>query len=170
MAQTGTGTKAPKEPPDASPTQAPTHARPRTAGRHSVAQPPTRPPVQRPHLPAQFQGGPDQRTPPTRGAMHRLHAPMPIPRLPQRTHAAPAHPARRNCPNTHVPACTQKVPGNKLFCIWQPCAHDSGNQIAASAHGMGLGGLAVDDMAIGCLGVDRRVERFFSYLAIVLSA
>ena len=42
----------------------------------------------------------------------------------------------------------------------------SGNKIAASAHGMGSGGLAVDAMAIGCLGVDRRVERFFSYLAI----
>jgi len=43
---------------------------------------------------------------------------------------------------------------------------DSGNKIAVSAHGMGSGGLAVDAMAIGCLGVDRRVERFFSYLAI----
>jgi len=26
---------------------------------------------------------------------------------------------------------------------------------------MGSGGLTVDDMAIGCLGVDRRVDRFF---------
>ena len=42
-------------------------------------------------------------------------------------------------------------------------AHDSGNKIAASAHGMGSGGLAVDAMAIGCLGVERREERFFSY-------
>jgi hypothetical protein len=33
---------------------------------------------------------------------------------------------------------------------------------------MGSGGLAVDAMAIGCLGVERRVERFFSYLAIIL--
>ena len=46
------------------------------------------------------------------------------------------------------------------------CA-DSGNKIAASAHGMGSGGLAVDAMAIGCLGVERRVERFFPYLAIL---
>jgi hypothetical protein len=45
-------------------------------------------------------------------------------------------------------------------------ARDSGNKIAASAHGMGSGGLAVDAMAIGCLGVERRVERFFSYSAI----
>ena len=64
------------------------------------------------------------------------------------------------------PACTQKVPGNKVFRIWQAGALDSGNKIAASAHGMGSGGLAVDAMAIGCLGVERRVERFFSYLAI----
>jgi len=80
--------------------------RPRTAGRHCVAQPPTRPPVQRPHLPMQLQGGPDQRTPPTCDAMHRLHVPMPLSRLLPRTHAAPAHPARRDDPNTHVPACT----------------------------------------------------------------
>jgi hypothetical protein len=33
---------------------------------------------------------------------------------------------------------------------------------------MGAGGLAVDAMAIGCLGVDRHVELFFSYLAIFL--
>ena len=45
-------------------------------------------------------------------------------------------------------------------------ARNSGNKIAASAHGMGSGGLAVDAMAIGCLGVELRVERFFSYLAI----
>ena len=64
------------------------------------------------------------------------------------------------------PACTQKVPGNKVFRICQAGALDSGNKIAASAHGMGSGGLAVDAMAIGCLGVERRVERFFSYLAI----
>jgi len=45
-------------------------------------------------------------------------------------------------------------------------ARDSVNKIAASAHGMGSGGLAVDAMAIGCLGVERRVERFFSYLGL----
>jgi hypothetical protein len=64
------------------------------------------------------------------------------------------------------PAYTQKVPGNKVFRIWQVGARDSGNKIAASAHVMGSGGLAVDAMAIGCLGVDRRVELFFSYLAL----
>jgi hypothetical protein len=31
---------------------------------------------------------------------------------------------------------------------------------------MGSGGSAVDVMVIGCLGVERRAERFFSYLAI----
>jgi hypothetical protein len=65
------------------------------------------------------------------------------------------------------PACTQKVPGNKVFRIWQVGARDSGNKIAASAHGMGSGGSAVEAMAIGCLGVDRRVELFFPYLAIL---
>jgi hypothetical protein len=40
----------------------------------------------------------------------------------------------------------------------QAGATDSGNKIAASAHGMGSGGLAVDAMAIGCLGVERRVD------------
>ena len=64
------------------------------------------------------------------------------------------------------PACTQNDPGNKVFRMWQAGALDSGNKIAVSAHGMGSGGLAVDAMAIGCLGVDRRVELFFSYLAI----
>ena len=50
--------------------------------------------------------GPDQRTPPARVARHRLPAPMLVPMLPPRIHAAPAHPARMNGPNTHVPACT----------------------------------------------------------------
>ena len=43
---------------------------------------------------------------------------------------------------------------------------DPGNKAADSAHVMGSGGLAVDAMAIGCLGVERRVELFFSYLAL----
>jgi hypothetical protein len=38
---------------------------------------------------------------------------------------------------------------------------DSGNKTAASAHGMRSGGLAVDAMTIGCLGIDRCGERFF---------
>jgi hypothetical protein len=103
----------------------------------------------------------DQRTPPTSCARHRPPAPMPPPRLVPRTHAAPAHPACRNGPSTHVLLCTQYVPGNKIFCICQPCARNSGNKIAASVHGMGSGCLAVDAMVIQCLGVDRRVERFF---------
>jgi len=35
------------------------------------------------------------------------------------------------------------------ICILQPRARDAGNKIAASAHGMGSGGSAVDDMVIG---------------------
>ena len=53
--------------------------------------------------------------------------------------------------------------------MWQPYARDSGNKIADSAHGMGSGGSAVDAMVIGCLGVERRAERFLSYLAIARS-
>jgi hypothetical protein len=41
------------------------------------------------------------------------------------------------------------------------CARDSGDKITASAHDMGSGYLAVDAMVIGCLGVERRMERFF---------
>jgi hypothetical protein len=92
--------------------KSPRMLRPRTAGRHDAAQPPTRPPVQRPHLPAPLQGGPDQRTPPTRDAMHRLHVPMPMPRLLPRTHAAPAHPARRNDrthTSLHAPTKSQET-------------------------------------------------------------
>jgi hypothetical protein len=93
--------------------------------------------------------------PPTSGARHSPPAPRSLPRLPTPTHAARAHPACRHGPSTHTLA------GNRVFCIWQPCAPDSGNKIATSAHGMGSGGLAVDAMAIGCLGVDRRCKRFF---------
>ncbi len=85
--------------------------------------------------------------------------------LPPRIHAAPAHPVRMNCPNTHVSARTQHAPGNKPLYILQPRACDAGNKITASAHVMGSGGSAVA-MVIGRLGVDRHVERFFSYLAI----
>ncbi len=62
----------------------------------------------------------------------------------------------------------EACPGNKVFRIWQAGARYSGNKIAASAHGMGSGGLAVDAMAIRCLGVERCVELFFSYLAILV--
>ena len=94
MAQTATGAKAPKEPPDASPAQATTHARPRTAGRHRVAQLPTRSPAQRLHASVSMQGG----TRLTHVARPRRQAPPP------RTHAgaqAPAtHPRRTRAPST----------------------------------------------------------------------
>ena len=38
---------------------------------------------------------------------------------------------------------------------------DSCNKTMVSAHGMGSGGLAVDAMEIGCLGVEHCGERFF---------
>ena len=62
-----------KEPLDAAPAQASTHA-----------------------------GGPDQRTTPTRCARHRLPAPMSLPRLQPCNHAALAHSACRNGLSTHV--------------------------------------------------------------------
>jgi len=93
---------------------------------------------------------------------------------PPRTHTAPqapaAHPRRTRAPRTQerpehtrpgMHPLSPTVPGNKPFCMWQPYARDSGNKIADSAHGMGSGGSAVDAMVIGCLGVDRRAERFF---------
>ena len=98
---------------------------------------------------------PGTASPHARRYLDSRRAPTPHPRTP---HAGTAR--------THPhPACTQNVPGNKVFRICQAGALDSGNKIAASAHGMGSGGLAVDAMAIGCLGVERRVERFFPYLA-----
>ena len=153
-----TSAKAPKEPPDGAPAQAQTHVRPCTAGRHRVAQPDTCPPAQRARVSASLEGSPPNvlRPPVVSGTasphtcryLDSRRAPTPHLRTP---HAGTAR--------THPhPACTQKVPGNKVFRIWQVGSRDSGNKIAASAHGMGSGGLAVDAMAIGCLGVERRVE------------
>ena len=91
---------------------------------------------------------------------------MLVSRLPPRIHVAPA--GLYSCLYSYDtrPFVCEACSGNKVFRIWQADARDSGNNLAASAHGMGAGGLAVDAMAIGCLGVERRVERFFSYLAI----
>ena len=117
MAQTATSAKAPKGPPDASPAQASTHARPRTAGRHHVDQLPTRSPGQCLHASVSLRRG-----------TRLTHADHPRRQAsPPRTHAgaihaAPVHSARRNGPNTHVPACTQHAPGNKPLCIHQPRA------------------------------------------------
>jgi hypothetical protein len=111
-----TGVTDLKEPPDAAPAQASTHARLRTAERHHDARPA------------------HERT---------LHAGTGRSRTPPRACGA--------------------GPGNRVFCIWQPCARDSGNKTATSAHGMGSGGLAVDAMAIGCLGVERFREPFLKW-------
>ncbi len=93
---------------------------------------------------------------------------MLVSRLPPRIHAPPA--GLYSCPYSYDtrPFVCEACPRNKVFRIWQAVARDSGNKIAASAHGMGAGGLAVDAMAIGCLGVELRVELFFSYLAILV--
>ncbi len=62
-----------------------------------------------------------------------------------------------------VPKRWAQVDFTEVFLIWQAGACDSGNKIAASAHGMGSGGLAVDAMAIGCLGVERFREPFLKW-------
>ena len=98
MAQTATAAKAPKGPPDASAAQATTHARPRTAGRHRVAQLPTRSPGQCLHASVSLRRG----TRLTHAARPRRQASSP------RTHAgaqAPAAHPRRTCA-----LCTQKRP------------------------------------------------------------
>jgi hypothetical protein len=115
MPQTATAAAALKELPDAAPAQVRTHARPRTAGRHNVAQPSTRPLAHRPHMHARLRAGLDQLMPPTRGARHRPPAPMSLPRLPLPTHAARVHPARRHGPGTHALACAQGSPRKHGF-------------------------------------------------------
>ena len=113
-----------------------------------------------------LQGG----TRPTHATHPRRQAP------PSRTHAAAetpaAHPCRTCAPRMQErpehtrplmhPVCPQK----QGFLHMAACARDSGDKITASAHDMGSGYLAVDAMVIGCLGVERRAERFLSYLAI----
>ena len=58
---------------------------------------------------------PVQRTPPIRGARHRLPARMSLPRFPWRTHVAPAHPARRNGPNAPAPRMHPEGPRKQGF-------------------------------------------------------
>ena len=58
---------------------------------------------------------PAQRTLPTRGARHRLPARVPLPRFPWRTHAAPAHPARRSGPNVPAPRMHPEGPRKQGF-------------------------------------------------------
>ena len=99
-------------------------------------------------------------------------------RPPAATGTDPPHPChcpgsrRRRTPHDRTPRAGtaqertpshvyEDCPGNQVFCIWQPCARDAGNKNAASAYGMGAGGLAVDAMAIGCLGVECSGRRFF---------
>ena len=125
----------------------------------------TRPPHDHPHTVLTWAPGCEQH--PTNGL---------IP--PVATGTGPPHP--RRCPGSRHPrtphertphvgtaqVCTishvrNACPGNHVFCIWHPCARDSGYKNEASAYGMGSGGLAVDANGIGCRGVDRRGERFF---------
>ena len=150
-----------KETPDAAPAQASTHTRLRTAGRHRTARPTTRP----------HAGSPPQSRPaasstrPKDSAYPLCQSPPPGTQGVSPTPAARPRriiaPCMRHGPSTYDPRTCGVGPGNRGFCTWQPCARDSGNKTAASAHDMGSRGLAVDAMAIGCLGVERCGERFF---------
>ena len=74
-------------------------------------------------------------------------------------------PRTAHTPTTHTVVGRSPIivgPENQPFLARQPNARDPGNKAAASAHGMGSGGLAVDAMAVGSLGVERRVERSFA--------
>ncbi len=135
MAQTATGAKAPKEPPDASPAQASMYDRPRTTGRNRVDQLLKRSHGQCLHASASMQRG----TRLTPAARPRRQAPPP------RTHAgaqAPAaHPRRTRaprtqerpehiCPGTHpahprkqaslhtAAACAGRRQQDRCQCIW----------------------------------------------------
>jgi hypothetical protein len=133
MPQMATAAAALKELPDAAPAQARTHARPRTAGRHSVAQPSTRPLAHRPHMHAWLRAGLDQLMPPTRcgwhhqlmlptrGGRRRTHAAAPAPAAHARRASAPRVQARpgharprmhaRQAPETGFPAHGSRVRG-----------------------------------------------------------
>jgi hypothetical protein len=162
VSQTATGATALKEPSDAALAQTSTHARRRTAGRHRVTQSRMHPTAHRSQAPVPLQGG----TRPTPATHQRRQAPppphpcsrpdsrrAPMPHL-RTPHAGTA----RSHPSSYAPSMSLET---RFSALWLTCARDSGNKIAASAHGMGSGCLAVDAMVIGCLGVERHVERVF---------
>jgi hypothetical protein len=71
-----------------------------------------------------------------------------------------ARPRRMSAPRTqtraeHVFPAYMRVRPRKQGFLHMSTVRDSGNKTTASAHGMGLGGLAVDTVEIGCLVVDR---------------
>jgi hypothetical protein len=117
--------------PGATPAQATTHVRPRTADRHHDVLPHLRPRANNPALPG---------LPPL---FHTVYTPF-------------------HTKWYEFFACFFLMhafmtdPGNMVSCTRQPCARDPCNRAAASAHGMGSGVLAVDAVAIGCLGAERR--------------
>ena len=154
-----------KDPLDDSLAQASTHDRFRTAERHSAARSVTCP---RTRTLSSLSCPVASRTRPMGAAHPRLQA------LPPGTQDVVSTPAVRSCsmsapcmqarPSMYALCACRAGPGNRVFCTRQPC--DPGNKVVASTHGMRSGGLSVDAMAIGCLGVERRGERFFHTNAI----
>ena len=145
MSQTDTGATALKEPPDAEPAQASTHARPRTAETHTHTHTHTHGKI--PRCPARHASTgtpPSQtrpvasRTRPTASTHPRCQAQSPgtqgvapTPAVLPHCTSAPSIQAR---PSTHASRAHRAGHGNRVFCIWRPCARDSGNKIAASAY------------------------------------
>jgi hypothetical protein len=139
---------------------------PRTAGRHSVAQPLSDRPYNAHMCLRRCKGDPTNvRHPPVTTGTAFPHpccypdsrrTPSPHLRTP---HAGTARPHT----SRHAPVGPRK---QKQSFLHMAAVRDSGNKIAASAHGMGSGGLAVDAMVIECLGAP--CGAFFSYLAIFL--
>ena len=75
----------------------------------------------------------------------------------------PRHPGPRFDPRRpHTPHERTLHPGTPRTCtlLYACRAAVRWNKAAASAHGMGSGGLSVGSVAIGYLGADRRGERF----------
>jgi hypothetical protein len=148
--QMATGATVLKESPDSVPDPAPTHARLCIAGRHSDARPAAIPRTPTPP--------PCQCSPPAYDCY-----PTSLSRTPTAHHAGPC--CLENCVDTRHPCVSRAHTAHHPYShhtrrrqtdrIQGPKTNLSGpcNKAEASAHGMGSGGLAVDAMAIGCLGV-----------------
>ncbi len=74
-------------------------------------------------------------------------------------------------PSVAPPRRTMQVPVvSKLALIPATRARRVRTLAQPSVHGMGSGGSAVDAMAVGCLGAESRVERFFALHSIFPSS
>jgi hypothetical protein len=118
-------------------------------------------PTRTPPLPVRLAASGTRPTHPTQPRRQaptpRTHVVAPAPDAHARRTSAPRAQARPG--HARLRMRTRQPP---VFRVWPPCARHSGNKSAASAHGIGSGGLAVDNMVVRCLGVETRGERFFA--------